>query len=191
MQDPAADQALRKHFNSKSRKVKKDRNHYLVPLRYDAAGKVLTEETFDARKHYKKLTLDDWAFLEAWKRNDYDAIKTQDDLALSAYDLTRLVQKLECFKREEIQDKALATIPTASFIQARHTENVLGGAPLDDSQRDSLKELAKITGAYKSTTQINVQNNVFQMPTLTPAEQQALKAFADKMADVQEAQLGS
>lgn len=187
MQDPQADKALRAHFNSRARKVTKYKGKYLVPLRYDKDGSVLTDEKFDARKHYKKLDANDWLFLEAWKRNDYDQKKTQDELGLSDYSLTRLAKRLNCFKAEDFQDKALAVIPSTTFIQARHVENVLGGQPLDDSQRDSLKELAKIQGSYKSTTNINVNHNIIQISVLKPEEQQRLKEIGDAW---QEAQVG-
>lgn len=182
--DKKADKAIRKHFNSRARKIKRHHNAYLVPLKYDAKGAVLTEEKFDARKHYKKLTQDDWAFLEAWQRNGYDQIKTQDELNLTAFNLTRLVRKLECFKAEEFQDKALAQIPTAEYIQARHVENVMDGS-LDDSQRDSLKELAKIKGVYKNSLQVNIQNNTIQLSVLSPDEQKRLKEIGDSWTEAQ------
>lgn len=179
-----ADQEIRAHFRSRSRKIKKDRDaNYLVPLRYDPITKdVLTFEKFDARKHYKKLKQEDWEFLQAWQKNGYDSIKTQDELNLTDFDLTRLVKKLEPFKQEEAMDRALATIPSTAFIQARHVENVLGAEPLDDSKRDSLKELSKIIGAYKPTTNLNLNVNAFVKPQLSPEQEKATREFFDTIA---------
>jgi len=76
----------------------------------------------------------------------------------------------------------LAQVPSTAFVQARHVENVLGGEPLDDSKRDSLKELAKINGSYKTNLQVNVQQNFFQMPKMTPEQEQAASVFFDTLA---------
>ncbi len=183
MQDPQAEKSLRTHFNSKSRRVKKDRNSYLVPLKYDpATGAVLTEDKFDARKHYKKLTLDDWQFLECWMRHDYNDQKTKDELGLTEFNLSKLIKKCEPFKQEETRDKVLAKIPTPTFIAARHAENVLGGADLDESDHKSLQELAKISGAYKPTTNLNVNVNAFVRPQLSPEQEKATREFFDAIA---------
>jgi len=189
MQDE--DKALRRHFRSKSRNVARHRDKTAVSLRYDDSGKPLTEETFDARKHLKLLDQNDWRFLEAWKRHDYNSEKAGHELNLSDYSVKALVKKLEPFRLEELHDKALAQIPTSTFIQARHVENLYQPIEkkLSDSDQKSLQELAKIQGAYKNTNQINIQNNVFQMPSMTPEQQAELKALGDRLADVVDAEV--
>lgn len=183
MQDPIAEKSLRQHFNSKSRSVKRDHDNYLVPLKYDpVTGAVLTEDVFDARKHYKKLNLNDWAFLECWMKHGYNDEKAKEELGLTDFNLKRLVKKCEPFKAEESRDKVLAKIPTPTFIQARHTENILGGIELDDSDHRSLQELAKISGAYKPTTNLNVNVNAFVRPQLTPEQEKAAREFFDTIA---------
>lgn len=177
MQDDA-DKAIRHHFNSRSRKVAKLGKQYLVPLKYDEAGNVLTQETFDIRDHLKRLNLNDWRFLESWRRHDWNVAKATEELGLTDEQVKRLVRKMQVFQDEEARDKALATIPTPAWIQAKHVENVYDGK-LDDSKRDSLKELAKIQGAYKSTTNINVNHNVIQLSVMTPDEQKRLKEIGD------------
>jgi len=187
--DSQADKDIRKHFNSRARKVAKVGNQYLVPLKYDQDGKPLTKDSFNIREHLKKLTQYDWIFLECWRRHDWNDLKAKEELKLSEFNLVRLTRKLAPFREEEARDKALATIPTTSYIQARHVENVIDGGKLDDSQRDSLKELAKINGAYKSTNQINIQQNFFQKPQVAPDQAEDIRKFFDSMGDVQDAEV--
>ncbi len=179
--DLEADKAIRHHFNSRSRKVSRHANQYIVPVKYDKEGELLTEETVDIRKHLKRLSLTDWRFLECWRRHGWNVEKAVEELAIPQEKVKRLVQHLQIFQQEEIRDKALATIPTPAWIQAKHVENVFDGQ-LDDSKRDSLKELTKISGGYKSTTQINLQQNFFNKPQLSPEEEKKTREFFDTIA---------
>ena len=173
---------IRKRFSSRTGRVLKNGATFRIPKKYKDDGSVVTAQTFDARKDYKKLNLNDWAFLQVWQRNDYNEEKTRLELNLPDYDVKKLVKKLDAFKTEDIKDRALAQVPSTAFVQARHVENVLGGEPLDDSKRDSLKELAKINGSYKTNLQVNVQQNFFQMPKMTPEQEQAASVFFDTLA---------
>ena len=85
----------------------------------------------------------------------------------------------------------MADIHTPNWIAAKHVENVYEGGVLDDSERDSLKELAKISGAYKNTSTVNIQTNVFNMPKLSEEAMAKLKEFADGQADIVETQLAA
>lgn len=184
METPSEEKDLRAHFNSKARRVKKKPDGtYLVPLKYDpVTGAVLTEDKFNARKHYKTLDMHDWAFLECWMKHEYNDAKAQDELGLTEYNLARLVKKCQPFKQEEVRDKVLANIPTPTFIAARHAENVLGGAEIDDSKHKSLQELAKITGAYKPTTNINLNVSATAKPQLSEEDERKTREFFDTIA---------
>ncbi len=188
--DPEIKRSLEHHFKTRARHITTaGAGSYLVPTKYDTDGNLLTEATPDAKKTAKFITLHDWKFLECWRRHDWDTQKAQDELGFSREQVKRLVKRVAVFKDEEVKDKALAAIPTPTWVQARHVENIFSDGKLGDSERDSLKELAKISGAYKNTAQVNIQQNIFQMPELGAAQQKALQELADKIADVQEAQV--
>lgn len=161
----------------------------LVPLKFGDSGDLLNSQTFDARKHFKKLDLNDLRFLKCWRDNAWDTEKTCADLFVESAKVKKLVAKLEVFREEDARTKALAAIPTAAWVSARHVENIYQGGVLEDSERDSLKELAKITGAYKTAATVNIHTNIFQMPQLSPEAMAKLKEFADSQADIVETEL--
>lgn len=185
MQDPEEHDLLQE-VTDRSRKPLLTGNTALIPLKYDDEGDLLTPETFDVQKHLKKLTMSDLRFLQSWRKHGWNTDKACDELAVPIEKVKRLVAKLEVFREEDARTKALSEIPTPAWIQARHMENLCQGGVLEDSERDSLKELAKISGAYKTQASVNQTINIFQMPKLSPEAAQKLKEFADSQADVVE-----
>jgi hypothetical protein len=182
---------LVQEFSDKARKVLKTGPNYLVPQKYSDDGTPLDSNTFDARKHLKRLSLGDLRFLKTWRDAGWDVIKVREVTGLDEAKIKRLVRKLQVFKNEDARTQVLADIPTASWIAAKHVENVYNGGELEDSERDSLKELAKIAGAYKNTSTVNIQNNVFALPKLTPEAMEKIKSFADSQADIVETDLAA
>ena len=183
--------ALVRTFSDSARKVLKVGRDYLVPRKIDDDGVPLTPETFDARKHLKRLNLGDLRFLKAWREAEWDTGKACEKIGITQDKVKRLVKKLQVFREEDARVKVLADIPTPNWIAAKHVENVYEGGVLDDSERDSLKELAKISGAYKNTSTVNIQTNVFNMPKLSEEAMAKLKEFADGQADIVETQLAA
>lgn len=183
--------ALGKDLNDSSRKVKRIGKQLLVPRKFDDNGEILDSSTFDASVHLKRLDLNDLRFLKVWRDNSWNTAKAQEVSGLTDPQVKRLVSRLAVFREEDARVKALSEIPTTAWITAKHVENVYDGGKLEDSERDSLKELAKISGSYKNTSTVNIQNNVFNMPRLTPEAEARLKEFADAQADVVETDLVS
>jgi len=163
----------------------------VVPLKFDEAGSPLDERTFDARKHLKRLSMGDLRFLQAWRKAEWNADKACEEIGIDLVCAKRLVKKLAVFRQEDAGVKALAEIPSAAWISAKHVENIFEGGTLQDSERDSLKELAKISGAYKTAATVNIQTNIFQMPRLSPEAAAKLKEFADAQADIIEGDLAA
>lgn len=174
---------LKRHFITRARKVVASGQRYIVPSKYDTDGNLVTPQTPSSKTIARCLTLTDWKFLETWRRNKWDTAKTQIELAYSDQRIKTLVGRVAVFRDEEVKDLALAQIPSTTFIQARHVENLFAEGRLGDSERDSLKELAKITGSYKpNPTQINVQQNFFVKPQLSPEQEKATREFFDTIA---------
>lgn len=188
MQDPE-EQVLLQEVTDRSRKPIQKGHSALVPLKYGEDGDILNKDTFDARRHLKKLSMDDLRFLRAWRHAGWDTDKACTELAVPIEKVKRLVAKLEVFRQEDARTKALSEIPTPAWIQAKHVENVYQGGTLEDSERDSLKELAKISGAYKTQASVNQTINIFQMPKLSPEAARKLKEFADAQADIVDGEL--
>lgn len=152
----------------------------IVPLHYDVDGKPVTEETPELKKVLKRLSLLDLHFLYYWRENAWNVEKAIVAANVPKETAARLVQKLNAFKVEALRDKTLADIVTPEHVTRRQLENSYTDE-LTDGQRDSLKELAKITGAYKQqapTTQINV----FNLPTEDPETEKKLKEVFDTIA---------
>lgn len=181
MRDIREEKALASEFSDKSRRVVRTGGRFLVPQKFDdETGEPLTAETFDVRKHLKSLNLNEIRFLKIWRETGWNDAEAANKACLTDDQAKRLVRKLVVFKREEERVKALADVPTPEWITAKHTENVFEGR-LSDSQRDSLKELAKITGSYKQQN-IQIQNNVFNLPALSPEQEAKLKEVYDTIA---------
>lgn len=180
MQDPTEAKRLVSEFSDKSRLVKRTGGRFLVPRKFDDNGSPLTPETFDIRKHLKSLSLTDLRFLSEWRRNGWNAEEAASKALITDDHAKRLVRKLACFKDEEERIRALADVPTPDFIKAKHTENVFEGT-LSDSQRDSLKELAKIVGVYKQQG-VSITQNVFNLPPLSPDQEAKLRETFDAIA---------
>jgi hypothetical protein len=180
MQDEQEARRLASEFSDKSRRVKRTGGRFLVPLKFDEKGEALTQETLDVRKHLKSLSLTELRFLSAWRASGWDTPKAAAQVNITDEYAKRIAKKVVCFKDEEERIKALADVPTPDFIKAKHTENVFDGK-LDESQRDSLKELAKIVGVYKQTN-VSLTQNVFNLPPLTPEQETKLKEVYDAIA---------
>lgn len=191
MRDPDEEKQLVKEVTDRSRKPIQKGTNVFVPLKFDADGTLLDENSFDARKHLKRLSLDDLRFLQAWRAASWNTAAACEKLGVDQAEVKRLVAKLSVFRDEDARTRTLAEIPTPAWISAKHVENIYDGGTLEDSQRDSLKELAKISGAYKTASTINIQTNIFQMPKLTPEAAAKLKEFADAQADVIEGDLAA
>lgn len=191
MRDQDEIRDLVQEFSDKSRSVEKAGKKFLVSTKFDSDGNPLTQETFDARKHLKRLSLDDLRFLKTWRDEGWDVQKAIEKSGINPDYSKRLIKKLQVFREEDARVKALSEIPTPGWIAAKHVENVYEGGTLEDSERDSLKELAKIAGAYKNQATVNIQNNVFNMPKLSDEAMAKLKEIADAQADIVETDLAA
>jgi len=182
MQDKDETKELVKEVSDRARKPILRGKEVLVPLKFDEDGELLTQETFDARKHLKRLSLDDLRFLKAWREAEWNVEKACEKSGYELKKAEKLAKRLQVFREEDAQTKALAEIPTPAWISAKHVENVYNGGQLEDSERDSLKELAKISGAYKTAATVNIQQNVFNLPSLAPEDEARVRALADSLA---------
>lgn len=190
MQD-SEEQGLLQEVTDRARKPIKMGRNVLVPLKFEDEGELLTQETFEVKKHLKTLTMSDLRFLQSWRKHGWNTDKACEELCVPIEKVKRLVAKLEVFREEDARTKALSEIPTPAWIQAKHVENVYQGGVLEDSERDSLKELAKISGAYKTQASVNQTINIFQMPKLSPEAAKKLKEFADLQADIVDGEIAA
>lgn len=176
---------LESAVNDKARKIRVRGPQAIVPLKFDKHGNPSTDKT----RIYKRLSISDLRFLQIWRDAGWDVQVAIQKAALPQPVAERLIKRLQCFREEDARVKALCEIPTPAWIAAKHVENVYEGGRLEDSEHKSLQELAKIQGAYKSQTNVNITQNVFNLPKLTPEAEAKIKAIADLEADVQEAQV--
>jgi hypothetical protein len=167
--------------NDSARKISVRGRQAVVPLKFDADGEIVNETTPPTKLVLKRLTLKDLEFLKAWRESEWNLEKARGKVSIDDSDIERVVHKLQCFREEDAKIKALAEIPTATWIAAKHVENVYEGGRLEESEHKSLQELAKIQGAYKQqapTTQVNV----FNLPDLPPEQAAKIKEVFDTIA---------
>lgn len=166
--------------NDAARKVTVVAGRVAVPMKFDEDGNPAELD----RVSIKVLSINDLRFLKALRENDWDPIKAAGICGFDLAKVERRMKKLACFRVEDAKVKALAEIPSPQWIAARHVENVYSGGPLQESEHKSLQELAKISGAYKNTNQINIQQNFLQMPAMSEEARKQLEELADKLADM-------
>ena len=175
---------LAKVVNDASRKVSVRGKQAIVPLKFDEDGEPATADTVIL----KRLSLNDLRFLGEWKKADWDTEKAIAASGLTKERAERLIKKLSCFREEDAKVKALAEIPTPSWIKAKHVENFYEGGTMEDSQHKSLVELAKIEGAYKNVSSVNVNVvHSLKLPALKPEEEAELRRLGDSIATTVEA----
>ncbi len=168
---------LSKVVNDASRHITIRGKQAIVPLKFDEDG----EPSTDSTRIYKRLSLNDLRFLQAWKQADWDVAAAVAKCGVPEDKAERLIKKLSCFREEDARVKALCEIPTPSWIKAKHVENFYEGGTLEESQHKSLQELAKIEGAYKQQA-VNTQINVFNLPELPPEQAAKVKEVFDTIA---------
>lgn len=184
MQDTDETKALVKKFSDRSRKTKRVGSQFIVPHKFSPAGDVIDTSNFDAKRDISRLSLDDFRLLAALQETKWDfkaaceSIHVDQDVAQKRY------KKLSYFEFEDKKAQALAAVATPAFVASQNVEGFYRDH-LSDGQRDHLKELAKISGAYKPTTNINVNHNVFQMPVMTPEEMKRLKDIGDNWTEAE------
>jgi hypothetical protein len=179
---------LAKNLSDRSRKVTRVGRQFIVPHKFTPSGDVVTQENFSAQTCLSKLNLADLRFLALWKENKWDDGKTAEAAGLSPEQAEKTLKKLRYFKTEDARIRALAAEATPERVLAKDMENMETGL-LNDSQHKSLDRVAKITGAFKTAAEINIQQNIFNLPKMSPEAEAALRAIADREADMVEGEL--
>lgn len=180
---------LEKAINDSAREIPVRGSQAIVPLKFDKDGEVVSQDTSPDRMVFKRLTLDDLRFLKIWRANNWDVEKSREEAQVSEQKIILLVRKLSCFRAEDAKVRALAEIPTPNWVAAKDVQSIYEGGTLSDSEHKSLDRLAKITGAFKAT-EVNITQNVFNLPKYDPATEAKLKVIADQEAMlIQDAQV--
>ena len=169
-----------KKFSDLSRKAILNGNTLVIPHKVKNSGVIVTHENFDARVDLSKLSLKDLAFLETWMDTGWDFEKTCRELGITEDQAKWSYNKVRYFEFEDKKVKALAKVPTPEFVAAKNLEGFYRDN-YSDGQRDHLKELAKITGAYKPTVSINAQVQL-EKPDWTPEQEAKLREVYDTIA---------
>lgn len=177
------DASLTSAVNSRARKITLRGKHTIVPLLFDEEGEPATVDTLIL----KRLTILDLRFLKAWKECAWNVEKACEMAGVTRDKASSLIRRLQVFREEDAKVKALAEIPTPTWIKAKHVENIYSGGTLEDSQQKSLSELAKIEGAYKNQATVNLTQNVFNLPKLTPEVEAEFRQLAEKAIETEAA----
>lgn len=165
--------------SDRARKVSRVGRTFLVPHKFDPSGSPLTEESFIPARDLSKLSMNDFLLLDALQEVGWNLEKASVKANMDLESAKRRFKRLQYFEFEAKRAHALAQVATPEFITSQHLDNVFTNT-LQDGQRDSLKELAKITGAYKQAAVS--QTNIFNMPQLTPEQEAALREIGDSIA---------
>lgn len=181
MQDTDETKALVRKFSDRSRKTKRVGTQFVVPHKFTPEGDVCDTSNFDAKRDLSRLSLDDFRLLAALQDKKWDAKAACDSIGVDLETSQKRLKKLSYFEFEDKKSQALAAVVNPAFVTAKNIEGFYADN-LTDGQRDHLKELAKITGAYKPTTNLNVNVNAFVKPQLSPEQEKATREFFDTIA---------
>lgn len=173
-----ADQKV-KSLSDSARAVRRVGRTVIIPHKFSPEGEPLDEESFNPQRDLSKLSMTDFTLLHSLQEHGWNLEKVADKLGMEEAEIKKRYKRLQYFEFEAKRAQALAAIASPDFITAQHLDNVYTNK-LDDGQRDSLKELAKITGAYKQAPVS--QTNIFNMPQLTAEQESQLRAIGDSIA---------
>lgn len=181
MQDTDETKSLVKQFSDRSRKTVRQGEKFFVPHKFTPSGDVIDESNFNAKRDLSRLSLDDFRLLAAFQESKWDFIKACEACGMDLDAAQKRLKKLSYFEFEDKKAKSLAAVATPAFVTSKNVEGFFQDN-LSDGQRDHLKELAKITGAYKPTTNVNLNVNAFVKPQLSPEQEKATREFFDTIA---------
>lgn len=173
-----------KEFSDASRKAVVVANKAVIPHKFTESGEVVGGDNFNPKRDVSRLSLTDLRFLSAWRAAKWDDKIATEKLNLEPEAAKRIIKRVSYFKTEDAKVKALADIPTPEWIAAKDVENVYEGGTVNDSQHKSLDRLAKITGAFK-TTEVNLTQNIFNLPALSPEVEAKFKALAEEALEAE------
>lgn len=176
---------LVRKVSDKARKVTRHRSNFLVNHKFTPTGDVIVTEgpdaNFEPKRDISKLTLDDLRLLATLQEKKWDFKAACESLQLDPVAAQKRYKKISYFEFEDKKALALAAVATPAFVTSKNIEGFYADN-LSDGQRDHLKELAKISGAYKPTTNLNVNVNAFVRPQLSPEQEKATREFFDTIA---------
>lgn len=181
MQDTDETKKLVRQFSDRSRKTKRVGSQFIIPHKFTPDGDVLDDSNFNPRRDLSRLSLDDFRLLAALQEKKWDFKAACESAQLDPDVFQKRLKKLSYFEFEDKKANALAAVANPAFVTAKNVEGFYTDA-LSDGQRDHLKELAKITGAYKPSTNINLNVNAFVKPQLSPEQEKATREFFDTIA---------
>lgn len=173
--------ALVRKFSDRSRKVSRQGSKFIVPHKFTPKGDVIDESNFNPRRDLSRLSLDDFRLLSALQEAKWDFRSACEAAGLDVDKARIRYKKLAYFEFEDKKSLALAAVATPTFVAAQNVEGFYRDH-LSDGQRDHLKELAKISGAYKPTTTLNLSVSAFVKPQLSPEQEKATREFFDTIA---------
>lgn len=181
MQDTDETKSLVRQFSDKSRKSRRVGSQFIIPHKFTPEGAVLDNSNFDPRRDISRLSLEDFRLLAALQEKKWDQKAACESIGADLEASQRRLKKLSYFEFEDKKSLALAAVVSPAFVTAKNVEGFFTDS-LSDGQRDHLKELAKITGAYKPTTNVNLNVNAFVKPQLSPEQEKATREFFDTIA---------
>jgi hypothetical protein len=181
MKETGEDKRLVHSFQDRSRQVIKDGKRYILPHKFTPAGDVIDNSNFKPKRDLSRLSLDDFKLLATLQEKDWDLKAACEALGIDFEKASKRYKKLSYFEFEDKKAQALAAVATPAFVTSQNVEGFYRDH-LSESQRDHLKELAKISGAYKNTTNVNVNFNAFLRPERSPEEERRCREFADTLA---------
>jgi len=154
-----------------------------VPLKFDKDGNPARTPQAVILKH---LNRDELYFLKLWRDSGWNIAEATAKSGVTPEMAERLVKKLSVFQEEDEKVQALCKIPTPEYVAAKNLEGFYTDS-FSDGQRDHLKELAKMTGAYKTVASLSITQNVFNLPKLTPEIEAKFKQLAKEALDTEAA----
>jgi hypothetical protein len=183
-EDQQEKRELIRHFSNRSRKAIRIGNRILVPRVLDDQGQPI-DFTVEKPRHVWDFNLKEARFLKALQDASGDLSKACREARVEPAWARRFLrsQKSVQFLAEETQKQKLAAVATPTFIKAELVRAAIGESNPSDNQKWGLEKLKDIV-IPRQGTNVQINNNIYNTPQLSAAEEAKLKAMGDALADV-------
>jgi hypothetical protein len=172
---------LVRHFSDRSRKAIRIGNRILVPRVLDDAGEPVNPAK---PRHLWDFNLKEARFLKALQDAQGDLSKACREAQVDprwARQFLRTRKSVQYLQEEDHKAK-LAAVATPTWVKAMYVSAALGESVPTEEQQWAVDKLKDIVLPKAAGIQIN--NNVFNVPQMSEAEEAKLKAMGDALADV-------
>lgn len=172
------------HFSDSARKAAVVGRRVEIPKILDEEGEV--RDVWASPDSRFRFNLRQARFLRAYEKNELDLPKACEETKLDPEWAVRFLKtrQVVSYFDEKNRLKAIAEVGTPEWTKAKMIQGVTGEwAPERENLAAKCLGMLKEIHFPKAIASLNVQNNTFQMPSLTPEQAAQARLLFDTIAD--------